>query len=398
MMEKNKLVTPEGTKDYLFEEAVLRKKIETKLRDAFELRGYHEVVTPGLEFMDVFTTIENSIPVEQMYKLVDPKGRLMVLRPDSTMPIARLCATRLKQEHVPLRLYYNQAVFSVNQSLRGRSDEIMQTGIELIGVSNKKADIEVLVTAMKALQNLGIDRFRMEIGHIGIFNSLISGLKVSPEEKESIRFLIQSKNYPALQDVLNGLPYSEEVAVLKILPRLFGGQEVFEKVESMVKDPSILELLQYLKGLYQSLAMLGMKEKITVDLGIVNRTDYYTGIVFKGYVEGYGEEILSGGRYDSLFQEFGKDWGAIGFGVNVDSAVNALLSAKDHKLRPISVLVYSEPEYQMAALEHVESLAAQGIVSEYSLADTQEEAVIYAKDKGITRIDLIGETVKTINR
>ena len=284
IMEKNKLVTPEGTKDYLFEEAVLRKKIETKLRDAFELRGYHEVVTPGLEFMDVFTTIENSIPVEQMYKLVDPKGRLMVLRPDSTMPIARLCATRLKQEYVPLRLYYNQAVFSVNQSLRGRSDEIMQTGIELIGVSNKKADIEVLVTAMKALQNLGIDRFRMEIGHIGIFNSLISGLKVSPEEKESIRFLIQSKNYPALQDVLNGLPYSEEVAVLKILPRLFGGQEVFEKVESMVKDPSILELLQYLKELYQSLAMLGLKEKITVDLGIVNRTDYYTGIVFKGYV------------------------------------------------------------------------------------------------------------------
>ncbi|WP_159438263.1 ATP phosphoribosyltransferase regulatory subunit [Massiliimalia massiliensis] len=397
-MEKNKLVTPEGTKDYLFEEAVLRKKIETKLRDAFELRGYHEVVTPGLEFMDVFTTIENSIPVEQMYKLVDPKGRLMVLRPDSTMPIARLCATRLKQEYVPLRLYYNQAVFSVNQSLRGRSDEIMQTGIELIGVSNKKADIEVLVTAMKALQNLGIDRFRMEIGHIGIFNSLISGLKVSPEEKESIRFLIQSKNYPALQDVLNGLPYSEEVAVLKILPRLFGGQEVFEKVESMVKDPSILELLQYLKELYQSLAMLGLKEKITVDLGIVNRTDYYTGIVFKGYVEGYGEEILSGGRYDSLLQEFGKDWGAVGFGVNVDSAVNALLSAKDHKLRPISVLVYSEPEYQMAALEHVESLADQGIVSEYSLADTQEEAVFYAGEKGITRIDLVGETVKIINR
>ena len=146
-MKKNKLITPEGTKDYLFEEAVLRKTIENKLRDAFQFRGYHEVVTPSIEFLDVFNVPESGMPIEQMYKLTDAKGRLMVLRPDSTMPIARLCSTRLKNESMPLRLYYNQSVFSSNPSLRGRSDERMQTGIELIGVSNPKSDIEVLVTA-----------------------------------------------------------------------------------------------------------------------------------------------------------------------------------------------------------------------------------------------------------
>lgn len=395
-MGKNKWITPEGTKDYLFEEAVLRRQIENRLREAFELRGYHEVVTPSLEFLDVFQSEESGIPAEQMYKLVDAKGRLMVLRPDSTLPIARLCATRLKQERLPLRLYYNQAVFSVSRSLRGRSDEIMQAGIELIGPSNRKADLEVLVTAMKALQNLGIDQFRMEIGHIGIFNSLISALRIGEEQKEAIRVLIQSKNYPALQDALNELEQTEEVAALKLLPRLFGGLEVFAQAEALVTDPSILALLGYLKELYGALSHLGLEDKLTVDLGIVNRTDYYTGIVFKGYVEGFGEEILSGGRYDSLFREFGQDWGAVGFGLNVDSAVNALLSHQRYRPRPSEVLVYAQPDYEMAALEYVERLAAGGISSEYSLADSREEALAYARDKGIARVDVVGQQIEQI--
>jgi ATP phosphoribosyltransferase regulatory subunit len=395
-MEKNKLITPEGTKDYLFEEAAVRKNVENKLRDSFHFRGYHEVVTPSLEFLDVFTTKENSIPVEQMYKLVDSKGRLMVLRPDSTMPIARLCATRLKNESLPIRLYYNQSVFSVNKSLRGRSDEIVQTGVELIGISNQKSDIEVLVTALNALKKLEIDQFRMEIGHIGIFNSLISSLEISADQKETIRFLIQSKNYPALNDMLNSIAPCEAVSVLKMLPRLFGGYEVFDKMEQVTTDPHILSVLNYLKKIYKALQQLGMEDYITLDLGIVNRTDYYTGIVFKGYVEGYGEEVLSGGRYDSLLQEFGENIGAIGFGINVDSAVNALMSVKEHKTLPVEVLVYSELENQMDALAYIESLSEQQIVSEYSLMDSLDESVLYAKQKGIHRIDIVSDKIKTI--
>lgn len=398
-MNKNKLVTPEGTKDYLFEEVILRKNIEDKLRNSFQLRGYHEVVTPSLEFLDVYTTMENSIGVEQMYKLIDSKGRLMVLRPDSTMPIARLCATRLKQEQVPLRLYYNQPVFSVNRSLRGRSDEIMQTGIELIGISNSKADMEVLVTAMNALKDLGIDRFRMELGHIGIFNSLIGALQISTEEKERIRQLVQSKNYPALQDTLDQMEASEEREVLKILPRLFGGKEVLEELTSMISDSEILKLLNYLKNLYQFLEGLGMKDKISVDLGIVSRTDYYTGIVFKGFVEGSGEEILSGGRYDTLLGEFGKDWGAVGFGVNVDAVCTALNHVKEQEfsIQPAAVLVYGEAGYEIAALEYIEILVQRGIVSEYSLADSKDDAVRYAKEKHIGRVDIVADSIEIMN-
>ena len=395
-MNKNILITPEGTKDYLFEEAVLRKKIENKLRDAFQFRGYHEVVTPNLEFLDVFYAVQSGMPVEQMYKLVDSKGRLMVLRPDSTLPIARLCATRLKNEPKPLRLYYNQPVFSVNPSLRGRSDEMLQSGIELIGAVGRKADIEVLVTAARVLQDLKIENFRIELGHIGIFNSLVSSLKVESATRERIRQLIEDKNYPALNDILDDLEEKEIASVIKMLPRLFGGQEVFEKARALIQEAKTVEILEYLESLYRSVRSLGLDDKITVDLGIVNRTDYYTGVVFKGYVEGYGEEVLSGGRYDALLKEFGEDLGAIGFAVNIDSAVKALLAAGGHVIAPSQVLVYSEPEYQIQALEHIAKLTEVKIGAEYSLCDTVEEALLYAKEKHIGRIDLVSDRIETI--
>ena len=127
------------------------------------LRGFQEVITPGLEFFDIFSLECAGIPQESMYKLTDHKGRLLVLRPDSTLPIARMTATRLQNEKRPLRLYYTQTVYRNNPSLMGRSDEVMQTGIELLGASGKRADLEVIVTAVEALSRCVPD-FRMELG------------------------------------------------------------------------------------------------------------------------------------------------------------------------------------------------------------------------------------------
>ena len=91
-------VTPEGTKDLLFEECLIHRAVERKLTAVFAARGFHEVVTPGMEFMDVFDPEVSGIAPEIMYKMSDRRGRLIVMRPDSTMPIARLAATRLQKE------------------------------------------------------------------------------------------------------------------------------------------------------------------------------------------------------------------------------------------------------------------------------------------------------------
>ena len=377
----------------LFEECEARRTVEGILSRVFSGRGFTEVVTPGLEFLNVYDLKTGMMPVEMMYKLVDSKGRLVVLRPDSTIPIARLVATRLKGYQLPIRLFYNQSVFMANPRLKGRSDEVVQTGIEIIGSDSRRADLEVITTAVEALNACKTTDFRLEIGHIGLFHSLISGLKIESEEREEIRRLIESKNYPALNDYLNGLEGdAKTIEILKQLPSLFGGEEVFEKAANLFDDAKTEYILSYLKSIYNDLSALGLKEKISIDLGIVNRTDYYTGVVFRGYIEGFGETVLSGGRYDTLIVEFGSDLPATGFGINVDAVARNLLKTTDDIRATVpDVLVYGEDGCEMKALMYAKTLIESGLVAEYCVLNTAEKAKEYAKAKGIGRVDIVGK-------
>ena len=120
-MKKNLRNTPDGTRDLLFEECIARREAESTLSDLFLQRGFSEVMTPGMEFYDLFEGGGHPVlPVENMYKLTDGNGRLLVMRPDSTMPIARLTAARLKNAPLPLRLYYMQDVYHLNHGMTGR--------------------------------------------------------------------------------------------------------------------------------------------------------------------------------------------------------------------------------------------------------------------------------------
>lgn len=330
-MGNYKLVTPEGTRDYLFHESTSRSHTAEELCALFEKSSYSRVITPGIEYLDTFLAKNHTIPVEDMYKLSDSNGRLMVLRPDSTTPIARLCATRLKNESLPIRLFYSQAVYSATRQMSGKQNEILQTGVELVGLTDKASDLEVLSLAIKSLKTLSPKGLRLELGHIGLFAELADALSLDAEKREQLRSLIEGKNYPALNDMLDKMGDSNAVFALKQLPRLFGGDEVFTLARDIFKGEKSLELLSYLKSVYDILKKSCLDGEITVDLGIVNRTDYYTGIVFKGYLEGFlGEAVLSGGRYDNLMGAFGRDMGAIGFAVNIDS-VSAALEHQDLK-------------------------------------------------------------------
>lgn len=396
-MNRNKWLTPEGTRDLLFEECEARRTVEGILSRVFTGRGFTEVVTPGLEFLEVYSLKNGAVPVEEMYTLTDPKGRLIVMRPDSTIPIARLVSTRLRDYQLPIRLFYNQSVFTRNPGLKGRSDEVVQTGIEIIGSDSRRADLEVIATAVEALAACKTTDFRLEIGHIGLFHSLMASLRTDAEQQEEIRRLIESKNYPALNDYLDRLEGdAKTLEIIRQLPRLFGGEEVFEKAANLFDDAKTEYILSYLKSIYHELETLGLKEKISVDLGIVNRNDYYTGVVFRGYIEGFGETVLSGGRYDSLISEFGLDLPATGFGINVDAVARGLLkTAGGIRAKVPDVLVFGEDGYEMKALLHVRELIKQGLIAEYCVLNTADKAREYARLNGIGRVDLVGEGVVT---
>lgn len=398
-MKQYDKITPEGTRDLLFEECDVRSFVSQRVSGVLAGHGYRKVCTPGMEFYDVFSSNSRSYPQESMYKLVDHHGRLLVMRPDCTTPIARLVTTKLQGFQPPFRLYYDQNVYRVTRSLSGGSDEIEQIGAELVGSGSEVGDLEVIAMATEALDTVGISDYRLEIGHIGFFKALISKLPVSDETKEEIRIFITTKNYPALSDLLGSLPESDAVKALKQLPRLFGGVEVFETAEALFSDPGAEEILNYLKDVYLKLCKLGLREKLIVDLGLVNENIYYTGVIFRAYVSGSGTAVLSGGRYDKLFEDFGEKLDATGFGLDVDTLAKALFAGNHYpKTKAPEVLVTFEEGYGMEAVIHTRNLMRIGMKSELFFRQKLEEAKEYARSNGIGRIDIVSDEIKSVDR
>ena len=288
MSRLNNLI-PDGTRDLLFSSCAVKNRVIERISSLFKSLGYSEVKTPSFEFFDVFTSKKEAIPIEDMFKLTDNKGRLIVLRPDCTQPIARVVATKFKDPVIPIKLYYNQNVFLMNPSQNGRRNEITQCGVELIGTNGLLSDIDIIITAIKTLKQFDLN-FKIEIGDVGLFIEIVKALNIDKYDAEKLRKLIERKNYAALNDLLKSLDRSEkEKQILEKLPQLFGGIEIFDECEKLTSNQNVLTKLSYIKTLYENLLELGLGDYISVDLGLVHHIDYYTGIVFRGYVEGIGE-------------------------------------------------------------------------------------------------------------
>ena len=366
--------TPEGTRDRLFSECQERRQVQSRLTRLFRQRGYLEVSTPDTEYYDLFALSGSAIPQERMVKVWDPSGKICVMRPDSTTPIARVAATKLCSVPLPQRLYYDQTVYRANPAHNGGSREIPQCGVELIGAKGMKADLEIIVTAIDALRSCGAPRFHVELGHAGFFRDLASRLEVGEERLEEIRALIEGKNFAALNALLapyNGNPASD---ALNRLSRLFGGTEVLTEAEKLAGKT---EAVDYLRALYDELSAAGYGQYVRFDLGMVHQIDYYTGVVFRGYVEGAGEAVLSGGRYDHLVEVFGREAQATGFAVDVDAVARTLPETAPPTLRCV---VHYEPGYLAQALEAVDGRPAG--TCELSPCRTLESSKNLARDKG----------------
>lgn len=397
-MKRYDLLTPEGTRDLLFDECVALRKVESKLINIFLSHGYAEVVTPGLEFFDVFSTKSRYFSQESMYKLTDAKGRLMVLRPDSTMPIARLVGTRLREETFPLKLFYNQSIYRANPKNSGRDDEFSQCGIEIVGGDVAHADIEALSIAIEVMETLEANDYRFEIGDSAFFSLISSKLDLSEDELSDIRTYMLSKNYPELKAFLSRFGDNSYAKALAELPSLFGGSEVFERAETILPDENLKFVLNKLKTLYSNLCALGVQDKITVDLGLVSKNEnYYTGVVFMGYAEGYGMPVLTGGRYDKLVRDFGVDVPATGFAVNLNAAAETVMkNAKEKLVKVPDVLVYASEENVVSGILHCRKIIKEGYTADYADFKTLDEARNNARERGITRLDIVTENdVKT---
>ena len=370
--------TPEGTRDRLFAECRGRRRVRQALTGLFQGRGYGEVSTPEVEFYDLFLQSGSPLPQEAMLKIIDRGGRIMVMRPDCTTPIARVAATKLKNLPLPQRLYYDQTVFRSGDAHRGGSSEIAQCGVELIGAAGARADLEVVALAVDALRSCGLTDFHVELGHAGFFRNLAARMEMDEDEVERMRALIEGKNFAALNDLLE--PYGDRPAcqALRRLSRLFGGVEVLDEAQALAGENQVLD---YLRTLYQALEAAGYGDHIRFDLGLVHRIDYYTGVVFRGYVEGAGDAVLSGGRYDALVGSFGRQAPATGFAIDVDAVAACLPGGDSPRLE---TLIHFAPDELARALETVDRMA--GGTCELSPCEGLEDTLALAREKGARQV------------
>ena len=370
--------TPEGTRDRLFSECQERREVQNRLIRLFRQRGYLEVSTPDTEFYDLFALSGSAIEQERMLQVCDMSGKICVLRPDSTTPIARVAATKLRSLPLPQRLYYDQKVYRSNPAHNGGNREIPQCGVELIGADGLRADVEIIATAIDALRSCGASRFHVELGHAAFFRDLAGRLALSEEMMEQMRGVIEGKNFAALNTLLAPFAGDPATNALKQLSRLFGGVEVLDEAERLAGRT---EPVDYLRRLYDELSAAGYGQYVRFDLGMVHQIDYYTGVVFRGYVQGAGEAVLSGGRYDNLVGVFGRNAQATGFSVDVDAVAHTL---PETALPALRVLVHYEPGYLAQALEAVDSRPFG--TSELSTCDTLEQTIALAAEKGVQQV------------
>lgn len=365
-MKRHSIHTPIGTKDYLFEECRAMRRVQSELSALFERRGFSEVICPSFEYYDVVLAQENPLPEQMLFKMSECTGRLMVLRPDMTTPIARIAATKMPENSFPARLYYMQKIYRAGTPGSGHSTEFMQGGIELLGYGGLNADIEMIVMAVDALRACTDRKIHIEIGDAGFFKNLAGELHMDDGEFERMRSLIENKNFAGLNDMLEEYGDVSAKGALSRLSRLFGGEEVLDQAEEYAKNSNATKDLEYLRSLYGGLREAGVADCVSIDLGLVHQIDYYTGVIIRGYLEGAGKPVLSGGRYDKLIGTFGREMPAIGFAMDID-AVAALT-----QVEPVSaaILIHVLPGAIRAAFNYMDCTPGCQISPERSLERT----------------------------
>ena len=270
-------------KDFLPLEAKWKLELEQKIRSAFHSWGYQEVISL---LLNIPICLPWAARISARHTGFDQNGDLLVLRPDLTTPIARIVATRLKDEAKPLRLAYIANVFRYDEVQVGFQREFYQAGVELLGSSAAAADAEAAALAATIFNEVGVADFKLDLGHTGYIQGILAECK-SQSIRQKIWQLLLKKDLVGLKDVVTsgGLPDSIKGLLLK-LPRFRGGEALLDQAYSSAPNQLAREAVANLQKIYQYLSEYGLGSQVEIDLSMVKSLGYYTGMVLEGYVPG----------------------------------------------------------------------------------------------------------------
>jgi histidyl-tRNA synthetase len=300
-----------GSRDLSPEEMAAFRLIEGVFRDCCLKWGYEEVRTPTLEYLHLFTATGTLTPsrLSKVYSFLDWdgwSGERVVLRPDGTIPVARLYIDSLKGL---ARLFYVANIFIFEETGK-ENRERWQLGAELIGVSSPQADAELIMLALEVLKRLGLRGVELRLSHAGLIRALLAKLRLSPEEQARL-----------FDQILDG--DTKALTRLKLEKAELGGIDDFR---------DITRLLESLGGDYQ------------IDIASGRGFEYYTGIIFQLFQKGQkgqkGEKLGGGGRYDALIPLMGgRETPASGFAIYLDPLMKLVKPQALAKRQPQRILI-----------------------------------------------------------
>ncbi len=389
---------PRGVSDFMPDAAAKIGYIEGRIRRVFELWGFRRVITPKLEYEDVLSIGMGEGLKGKTYRFDDRQsGRLLAFPPDITPQIARIVATRLAGCPLPHRISYSGRVLRQTEIQAGRSREIFQSGVELIGLDSPEADAEMVAMAVEALQSLGFDDFKIDLGQVEFCRGVMAASGLQGQPLSELQQAVARKDSSAVARLLSDhdVPASSRIEIAA-LPRLFGGREVVDEARKVVSNSRSCAALDNLCQVLEILDIHGVSDHLTIDLGETRGLDYHTGVTFEGFVNGLGESVCSGGRYDNLTGRYGFPAPATGFTFNVLSLLQALQKRPELEASTArDFLLFNSQEDRRDVLEVAHILREQGFTAARDIIRREYgKSLEYARKMNIRCMLVIGDAQK----
>jgi len=302
---------PEYIEDILPAEAQRIEGLRRRILDLFRAHGYELVMPPLLEYLESLLTGTGHDLDLKTFKLVDQlSGRMLGVRADITPQVARIDAHLLNRAGIA-RLCYAGSVLQALPSGMMRTREPLQIGAELYGHAGVESDVEIQALMLSTLRVAGVEELYVDLGHVGVFRSLMTRFQVAPELELELFQVLQSKDVPTLRELVAGLD-DELRGALLLLPELYGGPQVLDTARKSLPDFSEIALaLDQMDTIARDLQ--GVAEVHCFDLAELRGYHYHSGIVFAAYARGRPNAIALGGRYDEVGKAFGRARPATGF-------------------------------------------------------------------------------------
>jgi histidyl-tRNA synthetase len=323
--------TVRGMRDFLPEEAELMKHIENRAREIAQLYRYREVITPVVESYELLAAKAGEEIRSRMYTFRDLGGRMVALRPEFTASIARLVATKLRNEPKPLRLFCVGSLYRYDEPQRGRFREFWQSDYELMGSDKPEADAEIIMLTNSLMNATGLRNCVFRVGHMGVLRGILSEESLKEKVQNEVMQLLDKKQFvDALKRVESAGASKKCIIALQRVMKVKGrGFETVRRMERQVKG--FERAVSAVRNLCKILELVLESEKIdvVVEAGFARGLEYYTGMVFEVYVPEMDIALCGGGRYDKLIELFGGEpTAAVGIAHGLDRIMLAMQKQK----------------------------------------------------------------------